>query len=428
MGKFKFLIRKSGHSVNDISEDFDFMLSPNIFFNDMGYYTRFYMYNKYGKRISNGNLFIIGLCQSPKEMSPLTQFEGTYKIIDELPSSYVTVMDENMYYKLCQILPVGEERQSFANSLRIMHYGDDWDVWDCDSFRKGCLRNFPGKKTPCQKLPKDILFNKLFRNSRDFYDFKYYSYWITLSDGNKLKLDFGSRRIVWIKDIVKENATNAMYDIAMSLYLHAMNKNMETPLVEPNSEINKIIFVSHKSFLDDGIIPKIPKELNREVANTYCYVGLQSRFDLGEYEDTEEDNLIIDRLSIRNIDMIANDLENSEISDKIDNWTQICNDYASLYSDDSLGKIFSQINLSVGDSTIKYLKNFGEGYFRGIAYKHKLFIHALGMIGRNIQPYSVILLDWPDMFFDTKQMSFLLGTLYDMCEKMDSCVIINTEK
>jgi hypothetical protein len=49
----------------------------------------------------------------------------------------------------------------------------------------------------------------------------------------------------------------------------------------------------------------------------------------------------------------------------------------------------------------------------------------LGMIGRNIQPYSVILIDRPDMFFESKQIHFLLNTLEEMCEKMKSIVIVN---
>ena len=50
-----------------------------------------------------------------------------------------------------------------------------------------------------------------------------------------------------------------------------------------------------------------------------------------------------------------------------------------------------------------------------------------GMILRNIQPYSIILLDRPDMFLESKQMCFLLNKLSVVCEKMESCVIVNTK-
>ena len=427
MGKYKILIRKGGNSISGVTEEFDFMLSPNLSFNDMGYYTRFYMYDKKGARI--GNIFVICSYQRPGVVNELIDFDAPYKIVEELPSSYATVMDESLYYKLCYIFPKGEDRADFANSLRIMHYGNYWDVWDSDCFQKGCLRNYTRQTIPFQKQPKDALFQKLFRNARNFYDFKYDSYRVTIGDGNIVNLKFGLRRIVWINDFEIENPTKAMYEIALSLYTHATNKKTETPLVEPvDSEINKVIFVSYKSFLDDYTIPPITKEFNKEAVNFYCYVGLQSRFDLGDYDVTDGSILTIDKVSIRKVNSIASDLQNSMISDKIDNWDKISTDYASLYNDESLEKILKQINVHVGDSACWTHKNFGEKDFHGLEYKHKLFIHCLGMIGRNIQPYSIILLDRPDMFFDTKQMSFLLSTLYDMCEKMDSCVIINTKE
>ena len=99
--------------------------------------------------------------------------------------------------------------------------------------------------------------------------------------------------------------------------------------------------------------------------------------------------------------------------------------YSEIYNDKSLGEKLEQINVHVGDSACQYLKNFGEKDFLGLDTKHKLFIHMLGMIGRNIQPYSVILIDRPDMFFEPKQIHFLLNTLEEMCEKMKSIVIVN---
>lgn len=428
MGKFKFLIRKGGYCTNDVNEKFDFMLVHYPYWNDNGYYIRFHLFDKYGSPIAY-HMGIICSYQGPGEVNKLIDFDVPYKIIDGLSSTFVAAMNVYQYYNLCHYLPKGEDRKEFADSLRIMHYGDYWNVWDSDCFQKGWLRNRPSEKAPWRQTSIDVLFNKLFKNTRNFYDFKYHPFSVKLSDGNNLKLVFGPRRIAWINDVVKENATKTMYDVAMSLYLHATNKNTENPLIEPtDAEINKVIFVSYKSFLDDCQIPQISKKLNIETTNTYCYIGLQSRFDLGEYEDVDEEQLNIDKIPMRRIDSVTSDLRNSMISDKIKNWDNICAEYASLFSNESLEKILKQINVHMGDSTMYTLKNFGESNFKGLDYKHKLFIHCLGMIGRNIQPYSVILLDRPDMFFDTKQMSFLLSTLYDMCEKMDSCVIINTKE
>ena len=428
MGKFRFLIRAGSYYTGDVNEKFDFMLVHYPYWNDNGYYIRFHLFDKYGSPIAY-HMGIICSYQSLGEKNKLIDFETPYRIIDGLPSSFATAMNANQYYNLCHYLPKGEDRKEFADSLRIMHFGEYRNVWESDCWQKGWLRNRAGEKTLCRPTSIDALFNKLFKNTRNYYDFKYHPLCVKLSDGNNLKLSFGSRRIVWINDIVKSDITKAMYDIAMSLYLHAYNKNTAESLVEPvDADINKVIFVSHKSFLDDCLVPLTSKNLNDETTNSYCYVGLQARFDLGEHEDVDEEQLNIDKIPMRRIDSVTSDLRNSMISDKINNWDQICAEYASLYGNESLEKILKQIDVHVGDSTMYTLKNFGESDFKGLDYKHKLFIHCLGMIGRNIQPYSVILLDRPDMFFDTKQMSFLLSTLYDMCEKMDSCVIINTKE
>ena len=429
MRKFKFLIRKGGSFyTDDVNEEFDFMLVHYPYWNDNGYYTRFHLFDNKGSRIAC-HLGIICSYQGIGEVNRLLDFESPYKIIEELPSSFATEMNVYQYYKLCYYLPKGEDRKDFADSLRIMHFGEYWNIWNSNCFQRGWLRNRPGETTPYILSSIDILFQKLFMNIRSFYDFKYYPLCVKLSDGANLKFTFGPKRIVWVNDFVKEDATKTMYDIAMSLYLHASNKDLEKALVEPiDAEINKVIFVSHKSFLDDCTIPMISKKLNEEVSNTYCYVGIQSRFDLGLYEDGEVEELSMDKIPIRGINTIASDLQNSMISDKISNWDDISKEYARLYNNESLEILLKQINVHMGDSTMYTQKTFNENNFKGLEYKHKLFIHCLGMIGRNIQPYSVILLDRPDMFFDTKQMSFLLSTLYDMCEKMDSCVIINTEK
>ena len=426
MGKFKFLIRSGSYYVGDVNEEFDFMLVHYPYWNDNGYYTRFHLFDKCGSPIAY-HMGIICSYQNPGEKNKLIDFEPPYRIIDGLPSSFATAMNVFQYYNLCHYLPKGEDRKEFAESLRIMHWGEYRDVWDSDCFQKGWLRNRSNERTPCRQTSSDILFNKLFKNARNFYDYKYNPLCVKLGDGNNLKLLFGSKRIFWINDVVREDASKVMYDIAMSLYQHASNKNTENPLVEPiDSEINKVLFVSYKSFLDDCLIPKISKKLNEEANNTYCYVGLQSRFDLGLYEDGEVEELSMDKIPIRGINTIASDLQNSMISDKISNWDDISKEYARLYNNESLEKLLKQINVHMGDSTMYTQKTFNENNFKGLEYKHKLFIHCLGMIGRNIQPYSVILLDRPDMFFDTKQMSFLLSTLYDMCEKMESCIIINT--
>ncbi len=424
MGKFKFLV-KGGNSLNDVSEDFDFWLRPKSDWDDFGYRTRFYLHDKEGTRI--GNIFIVCSYQRPGTENELVSFEAPYKVIEELPPSFATIMDENLSYKMCDILPDGEDRKEFAKSLRIMnYYNNSWEVRESDCYQKGCLRNYSGKIIPNQKRPKDLLFNKLFVNTKNFYDFTHTNVKLSLDADKTIEFVGGYNRIFWINDYIIGNKTKAMYEIAMALYNHVSGTtNANSQITPVDLDINKIIFVSYKSYLDDCLVPKLPKELNDEITNNYCYVGLQKRFDLGDFDDeSEEGGLSIGKIDVRRMDSLANDIRNSFISDKID-WYMIGLGYSEIYSDKSLGKILEQINVHKGDSACYYLKNFGEKDFQGLDNKHKLFIHMLGMIGRNIQPYSVILIDRPDFFFESKQVHFLLNTLGEICEKMKSVVIVN---
>ena len=92
-------------------------------------------------------------------------------------------------------------------------------------------------------------------------------------------------------NVDEDNKTKAMYEIALALYNHISNSINDSSQINPiDLDINKIIFVSYKSNLDDYLVPKLPKELNDEVTNNYCYVGLQKRFDLGDYDDESEEN------------------------------------------------------------------------------------------------------------------------------------------
>ncbi len=425
MGKYKFLV-KGGNSLNDVTEEFDFWLRPKIDFNDYSFNTRFYLYSKKGDRI--GNLFIVCSYQRPGTVNELVNFEAPYKIIEQLSSCFATIMNENLYYKLCDFLPKGEDRKEFAKSLNIMSFfNSSWEVRESDCYQKGCLRNNSGKVIPNEKTPKDLLFNKLFINSRNFYDFIHTNIRISLDDGKTIDFTCGYNRIFWIDDYIKVNKTKAMYEIALALYNHVSDITNDKNQISPSDlDINKIIFVSYKSNLDDYNVPKLPKELNSETTNNYCYVGLQKRFDLGDYDDEFDGSFFsINKIDVRKVDSIANDIKNSYISDKISDWTFIRMLYSEIYNDKSLGEKLEQINVHVGDSACQYLKNFGEKDFLGLDTKHKLFIHMLGMIGRNIQPYSVILIDRPDMFFEPKQIHFLLNTLEEMCEKMKSIVIVN---
>ena len=424
MGKFKFLV-KGGNNLNDVTEDFEFWLRPKSDWDDFGFRTRFYLHDKDGSRI--GNIFIVCSYQRPSTENELVNFEAPYRVIKELPPSFATIMDENLYYRMCDILPNGEDRKEFAKSLRIMNYDNNsWEVRESDCYQKGCLRNYSRKIIPNQKRPKDLLFNKLFVNTKNFYDFIHTNVKITLDNNRTVKFVGGYHRIFWINDFVKGNKTKAMYEIAMMLYNHVSNTANDKSQITPTDlDINKIIFVSYKSHFDDHLVPKLPKELNDEITNTYCYVGLQKRFDLGDYYDDSEDNCFsINKIDVRRIDEIANDIRNSFISDKLD-WYMIGLMYSEIYNDKSLGMKLEQINVHKGDSACWYGKNFGEKDFQGLENKHKLFIHMLGMIGRNIQPYSVILIDRPDLFFEPKQIHFLLNTLDDICDKMKSVVIVN---
>lgn len=66
-----------------------------------------------------------------------------------------------------------------------------------------------------------------------------------------------------------------------------------------------------------------------------------------------------------------------------------------------------------------------ENFFEDMDTKHKIFIHTFGMILRNIQPYSIILLDTPDIFLEPRQTIFLINKLSEVCQKLSSVMIIN---
>ena len=122
MGKFKFLIRTGSYYTGDVKEKFDFMLVHYPYWDDMGYLTRFHLYGKSGSHIAY-QFHILCSYQSPREKSRLIEFESPYKIIEELPSSFATAMNENQYFKLCHYLPNGEDRKDFADLIEVIGLG-----------------------------------------------------------------------------------------------------------------------------------------------------------------------------------------------------------------------------------------------------------------------------------------------------------------
>jgi len=228
-----------------------------------------------------------------------------------------------------------------------------------------------------------------------------------------------------LKNYVKDESRKALYEIGLALYNHHQENN-EMRILEPTDvRFNKIIFVSHKSFLDNYYLPKQPKELNNEDTNLYCYAGFHVRFDLGEYDDNEKDTIKTDSIPLRNINQTAKDLSSSFISHKVDFWSCICREYGEMYNDKSLSEKLEKINAYRGTSMVYTSSIITESFFEGMDTNHKIFIHTFGMILRNIQPYSIILLDTPDIFLETRQITFLINKLSEVCQKLSSVMIIN---
>lgn len=427
MGKLKFLVYGLGvNGSKKCTEDYDFHLCYNDSFNNYSYRTSFTLYDNKDNFL--GHVSVVGRYERPNTRNGLVDFEAAYKILEELPQDYATVIHIDIYYKITQILPNYEDRKEFARALHIMSYWSHTDFRMCDCYQIGVLRNINGQKISMLKKPTDCLYDRVFRTDKKYRNFTNCGIRINLKRNEPQHISFGAGRVLWLDHLKCPSKT--IYDIAMALFCHYEDTPNELYSIEPlDVAFNKVIFVSHKSFLDDYPIPKVSKELNMEETNLYCYVGIQERFDLGKCDYETDFPLTTNVLPTRNVNTIASDLKDSFIRDKLGLlWNEICIEYGEMFQDDSLTDKLEQISTFRGTSMTWSCKNFGVNDFIGIDYKHKIFIHTLGMILRNIQPYSIILLDRPDMFFDTKQMSFLLSTLYDMCEKMDSCVIINTKE
>ena len=426
MRKFRFLVYGLGvYEKKKCTEEYDFYLCYNDSWNNYSYRTSFILYDNKDNFL--GHVSVCGRYERPNTRNGLVDFEAAYKILVELPQDYATVIHIDIYYKITQRLPNFEDRKEFARALHVMSCVSFTDFRLYDSYRIGVYRDLNNRMNLKSKMPIDCLYDRIFRIEKKYQRFTNHGINIVINGDESQKICFGNSRILWLDNQRFQSRT--MYDIALALYNHYERISNELYRVEPlDIAFNKIIFVSHSSFLDDSPIPKVHKELNQEETNLYCYAGLQARFDLGQYDSNNDKPLKTGEIPIRSINIIAEDLQDSFIREKIGyQWNELCKEYGEMYQDESLTAKLEQISTYRGSSMTSSCKRFGPHDFEGLDYKHKIFIHMFGMILRNIQPYSIILLDRPDMFLESKQMCFLLNKLSVVCEKMESCVIVNTK-
>ena len=426
MRKFKLLVYGLGvYEKKKCTEEYDFHLCYNEWDN-FGYRTSFTLYDN--KENYLGHINVFGRYQRPNTRNGLVDFEDAYRIMEELPQDYASIIHIDIYYKITQILPNYKDRKEFARALHIMSHWSYTDFIYYDSYQIGVKRIINGPKDLKDKKPIDNLYERIIRTNKKYRDFINHGISLKSKDDATQVISFEASRILFLDH--QKYTSKTMYDIAIALYNHYEDNTNESYSIEPlDIAYNKIIFVSYKSFLDDSPIPKVPKELNQEDTNLYCYVGIQNRFDLGQYNCDSDGPLTTNVLPIRNVNSIAEDLKDSFIRDKIDyQWDEFCKEYGEMYQDESLTAKLEQISTYRGPSMIWSSKRFGSKDFEGLDYKHKIFVHMLGMILRNIQPYSIILIDRPDIFLESKQMYFLLNKLSVVCEKMKSCVIICTKE
>lgn len=369
-----------------------------------------------------GHLNIVYQYQSDNLINPLVDFEGSYIIYEELPEKFGTILSLELCYKITQLVPKGDDRKEFFRAIHAMTHRSYLLDYDC--YKIGVCRN-ANMTNVHAKRPIDNLYDRIFLSEGNYFDFAEKDLVIYLDNKDSIKLHFGWTGMCWLKNHVKDESRKTLYEIGLVLYKHHQESNEMKNLEPTDARFNKIIFASHKSFLDNYYVPKQPKEQNKEDTNLYCYVGLQTRFDLGEYDDNEKDTIKIESIPLRNINKIARDLNVSFISHKVSFWSAICREYGEMYNDKSLSEKFEKINVYRGTSMTYSSVTISESYFESMETKHKIFIHTFGMILRNIQPYSIILLDIPDIFLEPRQTIFLINKLSEVCQRLSSVMIIN---
>lgn len=418
MRKFKFLVY--GNVAQRCTEEYDFHLSYNNSWNNFGYYTSFLLYDNEGHFV--GHLSIVCQYQRENSINPLVDFEGSYRIYEELPEGFAAELSLDLCYKITQFVPKGDERKEFFRAIHAMTHSSYLRDYDC--YKIGVCRN-ANMTNVHEKRPIDNLYNRIFLSDCNYYDFAEKDLVVHLDNEKSIKLHFGWTSMCWLKNYVKDESRKVLYEIGLALFKHHQENNEMRVLEPTDAKFNKIIFVSHKSFLDNYCVPKQPKELNQEETNLYCYAGLQSRFDLGEYDDNENDTIKIESIPLRSINKTAKELNNSYISHKVEFWHEICKEYGEMFNNKSLSEKLEKINVYRGTSMTYTSSIITESFFEDLDTKHKIFIHTFGMILRNIQPYSIILLDTPDIFLEPRQTIFLINKLSEVCQKLSSVMIIN---
>lgn len=418
MSRFRFLVYGNAlYGSKECTEDYDFMLSYDGSWNNYGYYTSFKLYDNKGALI--GPISILDKYQKPGQKNPLVDFERSYRIINELPQDYAAItISCDLYYNITKILPSPDDRREFARAIHLITYDNIYDHYfnDKDCYIVGFFRDYYKSGVNFENDPTNSLYNRIFSEGKRYYDFKENYLTFQHNDEQCRQYYIDSSRTIRLSSL---QSSNDLYLFAYSIYQNCCNVDWKFDSFKPkDSTFNKILFVSYKSFLDNNRIPKVNKGLNREDTNLYCYIGFQERFDLGKYKSEDHMFLTIDKIPLRAINIIVDDLcDDGRLYKKIgyDAWVKICNDY---------GKLFGIDNFSDGLIVNNGQKIVDVKSFMNLPTSQKIFIHAMAMILRNIEPYSILFIDRLDLFLCKQEIDYMNRIISNYLEKYTSIAII----
>ena len=418
MSKFRFLVYGNAlYGSKECTEDYDFMLSYDGSWNNYGYYTSFKLYDNKGALI--GPVNILDICQKPGKINPLVDFERSYRIINELPQDCAAITNCcDLYYNITKILPSPDDRIEFAKAIHLIIYNNRYDHYfkDKDCYILGFFRDYYRSGINLENDPINSLYNRIFCSGKHYYDFKENYLTFQHNDEQCRQYYIDSSRMHYLSSL---HSSKDLFLFAYSIYQNCCNIDWKFDSFRPkDSTFNKIIFVTYNSFLNNDWIPKVNKELNREDTNLYCYIGFQERYDLGKYKSEDHMFLTIDKVPIRTINSIVDDLnDDGRLYKKIgfDAWVKICNDY---------GKLFGNDNFSDGLVVNNGQKIVNVKSFLNLPISHKIFIHAMSMILRNIEAYSILLIDRLDIFLCKQEINYMNRIISNYLEKYNSIAIL----
>ena len=117
MRKYRFLVYGLGvYEKKKCTEEYDFYLCYNDSWNNFFYRTSFILYDN--KDNCLGHVSVFGRYEQPNTCNGLVNFEAAYKILEELPQDYATIIHLDIYYKITQILPIFEDRKELLKDLQ----------------------------------------------------------------------------------------------------------------------------------------------------------------------------------------------------------------------------------------------------------------------------------------------------------------------